>query len=397
MRLFPLTLTACAVLAVPALAQNRPAQQPTGPSTHYFQLSGEIMDDPSADAYLIEKRNGGRVTSAQLDICYAVTPASNRKDRFVVELTPNDGRLVGTATSQEAKSQIAVRLTREAAGNAVGYDGTITRDGATSEVTSHENSAITEDEFRNSQVVDTNIVAEPKDFSEVSPEAIFAHIERRVFADVIKLLRSENVRVTLDSLIQDCGALRSGRQFIRVDVDPLRAAALVTKLRGTDGVVNVGWTVGSYSLDNAIAFDPAEYPSAEGRQKLVAAATPAIAKFLKAQPDGGSPEPATGVTNLRFKRANTTVPGLDLTDTIEVALIVGSDRPVGGKQLLLWVGSVTVATTDTGPEPRLGIVTSSGGSEGEASGDTVDSTGLATAVAQDMKGRTWDAERSVWK
>lgn len=380
-----------------AEAQTPRPAQPAGSSVRHYQLSGEIMDDPSADAFLSETRQGGRVVAAKLDVCYSVTPASARRDRFVVDLMPESGRLIGSTTSQEQKSPISVRLVRKASGDTVDYEGTITRDGAEAEISSNDNSPINEEEFREISVLEGNIVTEPTDFTEVSPEAIFVRVERRALADLVKTLRGENVGVTLESLLQDCRALRSGQQLVRVDIDPLRAPALVAKLRGQPGVAAAGWTVGMYSLDNAVAFDPAAWPGADAREKLMAAIAAPIAAFLGAQADGARFEAASGATTLKFKRPSKSLPGLDLTDTIEIGATHSLDKPSGGKTLVLWIGAVTITTTDESPGARLAIISPAGDNEGGVSADTVESSEIAAAIARELKGKLWDTERATWK
>ena len=303
--------------------------------------------------------------------------------------------LAGTGTSQEDGVTIAVRLEREAKDNTVDYEGTITRGTSELSFSSADNAAISADEFRNSQSTDGNIVTNPANFSEVSPEAIFVRVERRATLDLVKSLRAENVKLTLDSLVQDCAALRSGSQLVRIEVDPQRAPALVAKLRGIGGVVQAGWTHGTYSLENAIALDPAAWQGADARERLMTAVASAAAQFFNATAGASTWDAASGVTTLKFKRPNTTVPGLGFTDTIEVAATVGLDKPTDGKRLVLWIGEASIATTDEGEGQRLGLITSSGNENDP--GETISAAELTATIARELKGQTWDTDRAAWK
>ena len=384
----------CTVAAADAQSQRPSA--PTGPNTRYYQLSGELMGDLNADAFLKETRQGTRVVSAELDVCHSVSSASDRKDRFVVKLTADGNRLSGNTQSQEDGAPVAVRLTRRIDGDLVDYEGTVTRGGNEERFASADNSAITEDEFSAGQFVEGTLVAEPGDFSEVSPEAILVRMSREAFPSVIQGLRRENVKATLESLVADCSSLRSGQRFVRIDVDPQRAAALVAKLRGTTGVAAAGWTNGVYTLDHAVGLETSAWQGPEGRKKLIDDTVASIARTTLATPANMGADTTTGVTTLRFKRPNANVKGVDLTDTIEVTVTVGPEKPAPGAGLVLWIGSATVTTADEGPEPRLSIISSAGG-EGDATGETIDIPTLITALARDLKARVWDSERGVWK
>ena len=52
--------------------------------------------DGNADVVLKETRQGKNVSAAVLDVCYPVAKGSDRRDRFVANLTVNGQTLTGT-------------------------------------------------------------------------------------------------------------------------------------------------------------------------------------------------------------------------------------------------------------------------------------------------------------
>src|SRR5207244_3910791 len=109
-------------------------------------------------------------------------------------------------------------------------------------------------EFKDSQSFEDRIVAAPKDFTEVSPESVAVRVKRAAIADFVKGLRGEHVRIALYSLAASCAELRSGEQTVRLTVDPDRAGAMINKFKVVPGVVDAGWTAGSFDMDRTIRF-----------------------------------------------------------------------------------------------------------------------------------------------
>src|SRR5205085_7325400 len=82
----------------PALAQMKLSPKAAAPGaneTRYFTSIDGLMDG-EADVILKETRQGKTVTAAVLDVCYPVAKGSERKDRFVANLTVNGQNLTGT-------------------------------------------------------------------------------------------------------------------------------------------------------------------------------------------------------------------------------------------------------------------------------------------------------------
>src|SRR5205085_2568566 len=177
MRLSPLLLAASLVFASPALAQKKPPAG--GESVRYFEFSNELFEDLQDDGFLRETRQGGRVVSAVLDVCHAVSATSGRKDRFVVNLRPEGGKLVGTGESQEEKVPIRVALTRTVSGKTFNFEGTITRGNDQKQISVTEKSDESEAEFRENGPAEDVVQAQPKDFTEVSPGTVGAQVDRK--------------------------------------------------------------------------------------------------------------------------------------------------------------------------------------------------------------------------
>ena len=119
-----------------------------GPQVRYFDLSSDILSEFNAEVILKEQRQGPALVSAELDICYATTPGSNRLDRVVVPLKVEGARLVGAAQSQELKRPVAVNLMRRAAGGNYSFTGSVKSGNYSEDVQSTGNVEMTEPEFQ---------------------------------------------------------------------------------------------------------------------------------------------------------------------------------------------------------------------------------------------------------
>ncbi len=139
--------------------------------TRYFTSIDGLMDG-NADVVLKETRQGKNVTSAVLDVCYPAEKGSDRKDRFVANLAVNGQILTGTTQSLGDKLPVTVKLTRKPTGDTFEFRGQISVGQTVTEVTSTDNSDLSEKEFHDNQTSDDGITPAPKDFSEVSPESI---------------------------------------------------------------------------------------------------------------------------------------------------------------------------------------------------------------------------------
>ena len=86
---------------------------PGAAETRYFTAIDGLMDG-NADVILKETRQGKTVTAAMLDVCYPAAKGSDRKDRFVANLTVNGQNLTGTAQSLGDKLPVTVKLAAQA-------------------------------------------------------------------------------------------------------------------------------------------------------------------------------------------------------------------------------------------------------------------------------------------
>src|SRR5215471_17538997 len=170
-----LLLAAVLFAAVPdfALGQVKPPAKtdPNVAETRYFTSIDGLMNG-DADVILKETRKGKAVTAATLDVCYPADKTSNRKDRFVVNLAVNGQTLSGTTQSLGDKSPVTVKLARKPTGDTFEFRGQIAVGQNVTEVTSSDNSDISEKEFLDSQSTDDGIQPSPPDFTYVSPESI---------------------------------------------------------------------------------------------------------------------------------------------------------------------------------------------------------------------------------
>ena len=380
-----------------AFAQAKPSPKATAGASEirYFTAIDGLMDG-NADVLLKETRQGKAVTAAVLDVCYPADKSSDRKDRFVVNLAVNGQTLSGTAQSMAGKQPVTVKLARKANGDNVDFRGQITIGPTVTEVVSTDNSDISEKEFQDTQAGEDTIAAAPKDFTEVSPEAVGVRVKLESALDFLNGLRGQDVEVSLNSLAVTCEALRAGQQTINLTVDPDRAAALIAKAKAMPGVVTAGWTAGLVEMDRAIRFSAADWREGGklNRDKLAAVISTALARSLAAKPVSATWSPVTGKLKLSFKRPSPLVPALELTDTIEMTGLVSSDTPGGSDRLMLWIGNPVTTTSDETSGAKLNL------SDESATDEEVeqrDDGGVLDALAKDLKGQRWDADKSVWK
>src|SRR5450631_2854545 len=215
-----------------AFAQVKPAPKAAANANEvrYFTSIDGLMDG-NADVILKETRQGKTVTAAVLDVCYPAQKGSDRKDRFVANLAISGQTLTGTTQSLGDKLPVTVKLVRKPTGDTFEFKGQISVGQTVTEVTSSDNSDLSEKEFQDNQTSDDGIAASPKDFSEVSPESIGVRVKLDAAAEFLKALRGQDVEISLSSLAVSCDALRAGEQTINIAVDPDRAASLIAKYK----------------------------------------------------------------------------------------------------------------------------------------------------------------------
>ena len=113
---------------------------------------------------LKETRQGKTVTAAVLDVCYPAEKGSDRKDRFVANLTVSGQTLTGTTQSLGDKLPVTVKLARKPTGDTFEFRGQITIGQTVTEVTSTDNSDLSEKEFLDNQTSDDGITPQPEGF-----------------------------------------------------------------------------------------------------------------------------------------------------------------------------------------------------------------------------------------
>lgn len=400
MRQLLLCLFGLAVLSPSlAFAQARPSAKSAagGSEVRYFTAIDGLMDN-AADTILKETRQGKTVTAATLDVCYPVERGSERKDRFVANLTVSGANLTGTTQSLGEKQPVTVKLTRKVSGDTFEFRGQITIGQKVNEVMSTDNSDLSEKEFLESQTSDDGITAAPKDFTDVSPESIGVRVKLESVLDFLKNLKGEALEVSVASLSTSCDELRAGEQTINLTVDPERAAAVIAKAKATTGVTLAGWTSGIVEMDRAIRFPAVGWRDGDkiSRDKLASAISGVLSKTLAATPASSAWNANTGKLTLTFKRPSQLFPALGLTETIEVSAQVSSDKPGTSDMLMLWVSSPVTTTADEGAGSKLKLSEDTSAADDEGA-EPEDDNGSIEALAKELKGQRWDADKSVWK
>jgi len=382
-----------------AFAQTKPLAKaaPGAAETRYFTAIDGLMDG-NADVILKETRQGKTVTAATLDVCYPVAKGSDRKDRFVANLTVSGQNLTGTAQSVGDKAPVNIKLLRKPTGDTFEFRGQITIGQAVTEVTSTDNSDLSEKEFLENQTSDDGITPAPKDFTEVSPDAFGVRVKLDAALDFLKSLKGEAVEVGLSSLSISCDALRAGEQTINLTADPERTAALIAKAKAMPGVVAAGWTSGSVEMDRTIRFAAAEWRDGDkiNKDKIASAISAVLTKTLGAKAAGAEWNANTGKLTLTLKRPSPVFPPLALTESIEVSALVSPDKPGATDRLMLWISSPAITTADEGSGAKLNLSEESSSGE-EEGGEPKDDNGSVEALAKEFKGQRWDADKSVWK
>jgi len=399
MRALLLCLLLVVTSAAPELAfaqmKLSPKAAPNANETRYFTSIDGLMDG-NADVVLKETRQGKTVSSAVLDVCYPAEKGSGRKDRFIANLAVDGQTMTGSTQSMFDKLPVSIRLVRKPTGDTFEFKGRISVGQTVTEVTSSDNSDVSEKEFRDSQTVDDAIIAAPQDFTQVSPESIGVRVKLEAVPDFLMGLRGQDLEVALNSLNLTCDALRAGEQTIRVAADPARAAALIAKFSAHPGVIAAGWTSGAVEMDRSIRFAGADWRDGDklNKDKLSAAISRALEKILAAKSSSSAWSSNTGALKLKFKRASQLVPKLDLTETVEITALVAPHKPGAYDRLTLFIGNPVLSTSDETTGPKLNLTEEASGDE---EGEQRDDTGLIEALASEFKGQRWDSAKSIWK
>src|SRR2546429_2461226 len=399
MRLLLLCLVGLTAVATDAaFAQMKlPSKAAPGASeTRYFTALDGLMNG-NADVVLKETRQGKTVIAATLDVCYPAEKNSDRKDRFVANLTVAGQTLTGTTQSIGDKLPVTVKLARKPSGDGFEFRGQISIGQTVTEVVSTDNTDLSEKEYLDSQTSDDGITATPKDFTDVSPEAVAVKVKLDAALDFVKGLKGQDLEVSLSSLSVSCDELRSGVQTINLTIDPDRAGALIAKAKSTPGVVEAGWSSGAVEMDRAIRFAAADWRDGDkiNRDKLATAISGVLSQTLAAKPSSSAWNANTGKLKLTFKRPSPVLPALALTETIEITALVSSDKPGASDRLMLWVSSPVITTADEGSGPKLNVTEDAAGDE--EGGEPENDNGSIEALTKGLKGQRWDADKSAWK
>jgi hypothetical protein len=314
----------------------------------------------------------------------------------VVNLSINGQMLSGTTRSLVDKAPVSVRLMRKPTGDTFEFRGQIAVGQMVTEVTSTDNSDISEREFLDSQSTDEGITPQPKDFTEVSPESIGVRVKLDAAADFLKSQKGQDVEVAVSSLSLTCDAMRAGEQTINLTVAPERAEAIVERARSFPGVTAAGWTTGIVEMDRAIRFSAAEWRDGGklDKDRLASTVANVLEKSLAAKLAASNWSSTTGKLKLSFKRPSHLVPALGLTDTLDVVGLASPDRPGGSDWLMLWIGAPVITTADESTGAKLIL---SDDSAGEEEGEQQDNSGTIEALVRQLHGQRWDADKSAWK
>lgn len=385
----------------PELAFAQAKQQPKAAApaneVRYFTAIDGLMDG-SADVILKETRQGKTLTAATLDVCYPVAKGAERKDRFVVNLAVAGQNLTGSGQSNADKQPVTVKLARKVTGDTFEFRGQITIGAKVNEVVSADNTDLSEKEFLESQTRDDGIVAAPKDFTDVSPESIGVRVKLESALEFIKSLKGEVLEVSVGSLSVSCDELRGGEQTITLTVDPERAGTFVAKAKAMPGVTLAGWTSGIVEMDRTIRFAAADWRDADkiNKEKLAAAVSAVLSRTLGAKPASSAWNANNGKLTLTFKRPSQIYPELGLTETVEVNGLVSPDKPGTTDRLMLWVSSPVTTTADEGTGAKLNLTEDASSADDEGA-EPEDDGGAIEALARELKGQRWNADKSVWK
>jgi hypothetical protein len=369
---------------------------PGANEVRYFTSIDGLMDG-NADVVLKETRQGKNVTAAVLDVCYPAEKGSDRKDRFIANLAVNGQNLTGATQTVSDKLPVTIKLTRKPTGDSFEFRGQITVGQTVTEVTSSDNSDLSEKEFLDNQTTDDGITPQPKDFTEVSPESVGVRVKLDAALDYLKSLKGEAVEVGIGSLTVSCDAMRVGEQTINLTVDPDHAAALIARAKSAPGVVAAGWTSGSMEMDRTIRFAAAEWRDGDkiNKDKIATAVSSVLARTLAAKADAAAWNANTGKLKLTFKRPSQVYPALGLTENVEITALVSPDKPGASDRLILWISSPVITTSDEAAGPRLNLSEEASGDE--EGGEPKNDNGSVDALAREFKGQRWDADKSVWK
>jgi hypothetical protein len=389
-----LALAGASAVAEPKAQTGKAA----GPQVRYFDLSSSIFSELGSEAILKENRQGVTLVSAELEVCHLVSPTSNRIDRFVVPLKVEGNRLTGSAQSQEGKHRVSVNLTRRVAGANFAFEGTVSSGPITEKIRSIDNNEVSEEEITDQYLAEPVIESAPPDFTTAWPQTLHLRVSRAALAGALEALRDQNVRIVFPGLMPSCRVLRSGHYIVQIDVEAERIGAVLGKLKSVTGVTEVGFSPNPPNMQRAVRFPSAGWRDSAGkleRDKLAATVGAAMAKAMSATVDSTSWDDM-GELSVELKRPEDSVPGLKLTQFVNISIVVAPESLSSNQNSILWIESITPRVVDEGPPPRL-TFSFGQADEAESLNEPEGSEGLPEAVAAALKGTVWDAEREQWR
>ncbi len=292
---------------------------------------------------------------------------------------------------------MAVDLARSATGNSYAFEGTVKLGDQILKASSDDLADMSEKDFREQTSVEDSIVDNPADFREVTPGTLAIRVARTAMIDLLKTLRSENVKVQGYSIAPSCEALRRGTVDVQLDVDPERAVDLIGKVKALPGVTKAGWTSGGVDLTRAVRIPAGSFRDSArklDRQKLGEAIAAVAARVFSAKPGTTEWDEVTGELAITVKRPDLTVPGLGLTEVIGIPFVVSGEKPGGKDTLVIRIGQTESEIQDDGAGPRLTI-----SGEPERRRKTPEPAGsddLQATLAKELKGQTWDSDKETW-
>jgi hypothetical protein len=391
-----LVVPACALLACVA-SQAAQAQGSNREATRYFTFDSGLLDDLDVDGVLTETRQGNRVTSAKLDVCYPQPDNSSRQDRFVVTLNSDRGHWTGSTKSQETGGPVSVDIVQRQNGSNYTFEGNIKLGSDNYKVSSDDNSDMNEKEYHES-LSDNKIIATPADFTEVSPDTVGIRVKRKSLGDLVKALKGQDASIDFTSLETSCDVLRTGDHVVLIQINPDRAAALIDKVKGLPGVSAAGYSAGTYSIDTAVRIAMADFRKGDNKiddDKLGKAIAAAAEKALSAKLRSSNWDKTTGEFALELTRPDDTVAGYDLTEVVRLRTLVAPEKSGRNDNLIIWVGDVAAETVDNGAEPRLKLTGAAAASDDND--ESSQSDDVVGQLADDLKGKTWDSKGLAWK
>jgi hypothetical protein len=357
------------------------------------QPSVQFSDTQFANTVIRERRNGAKVESAELDICFQVA-ANGPVDRAVIELKPQGTGLSGAGVSLRAKTPVEFSYSGAYQNDQLTYNGKVKIGALSAPFSAGFVSENTEKQYQESLYLPP-LVEKPADFLGVSPQWVAVRTKFGTVPALVDFLRKQDVALdALLGLVEDCDALRAGMHTVQFVVHPERAEAVIAAAKRLPDVLAAGWG-GQSQMTYAVRMPAAPWldNGKPDRKKLQAAISQIVSRALEGNPVSAVWDRTTGDLVLTLKRTSQNFPGLKVTETVEVAVLAEFERPGGADHLVLWVNSVKAVLADEAGAARVKIrpVVETGGE-----GIYIDAEPITKALARELNGTTWDWTTEKW-